>query len=313
MKPFISICIPAFKRTGYLQRLLDSISIQSYRDFEVIVTDDSNDSSVVDVIAFYQKQFQLIYKKNKVPLGPPENWNEAVREANGEWIKIMHDDDWFANPDSLYEFADAIKQNPGSSFFYCAYINVFEDTHKQASVYTNPFRRRKLQLNPETLFSKNVVGPPSVTLVRNDKKIWYDKKIKWVVDIDFYTRYLKSNSPFYINKLLVKIGINGEQVTKSTFRVASVEIPENFYLLEKWGIKILKNILIYDACWRMIRNLRITSLAKIRDNGYYGDIHFAITSMINWQSKIPFQILKTGLLSKIIMFIHYLIYRRFLK
>ena len=313
MKPFISICIPAFKRVAYLKRLLDSISIQSYRDFEVIITDDSSDGSVADLIPFYQKEFPLIYKKNKEPLGSPENWNEALRKAGGQWVKIMHDDDWFAGADSLAEFADAINKNPAYSFFYCAYMNVFEDTHKQTTVYINSFRKRKLQQNPETLFSKNVIGPPSVTLVRNDKKIWFDNKIKWVVDIDFYIRYLKNDSPFYINKVLIKVGINAEQVTKSTFRVVTVEIPENFYLLEKGVIKNLKDILIYDACWRMIRNLRITSLAKIRESGYDGSIHFVVISMINWQSKIPSQILKTGFLSKLIMFIHYLTHLRFLK
>ena len=44
--PLISICIPAYKRIDYLQKLLDSISIQTFKDYEVIVTDDSPDESV---------------------------------------------------------------------------------------------------------------------------------------------------------------------------------------------------------------------------------------------------------------------------
>src|SRR5580765_7756965 len=125
MKPFISICIPAFKGVAYLKRLLDSISIQSYRDFEVIVTDDSSDGSVADLIMLYQKEFPLIYKKNEEPLRSPENWNEALRKAGGQWVKIIHDDDWFAGAHSLAEFADAINKNPAYSFFYCAHTNVF--------------------------------------------------------------------------------------------------------------------------------------------------------------------------------------------
>ena len=39
----ISICIPAYKHPDFLKRLLDSISIQSFRDFEVIISDDSPD------------------------------------------------------------------------------------------------------------------------------------------------------------------------------------------------------------------------------------------------------------------------------
>ncbi|MGZ5190970.1 MAG: glycosyltransferase family 2 protein, partial [Flavisolibacter sp.] len=38
MKPFVSICIPAYKRPDFLIRLLDSIRVQTFKDFEVIVT-----------------------------------------------------------------------------------------------------------------------------------------------------------------------------------------------------------------------------------------------------------------------------------
>ena len=44
--PFISICIPAYKNTTYVGRLLDSISEQTFTDYEVVVTDDSPDDSV---------------------------------------------------------------------------------------------------------------------------------------------------------------------------------------------------------------------------------------------------------------------------
>ena len=43
---FISICIPAYKHVDYLQRLLDSILIQTYKNFEIIITDDRPDNSV---------------------------------------------------------------------------------------------------------------------------------------------------------------------------------------------------------------------------------------------------------------------------
>jgi glycosyltransferase involved in cell wall biosynthesis len=46
MNPLISICIPAYKRTEFLQRLLDSIDIQTFKNFEVIVTDDSPGNDV---------------------------------------------------------------------------------------------------------------------------------------------------------------------------------------------------------------------------------------------------------------------------
>jgi glycosyltransferase involved in cell wall biosynthesis len=60
----ISICIPAYKRVNYLRRLLDSIAIQTFRDFEVIITDDSDDLSVKELSYLYKDKFQLCYHKN---------------------------------------------------------------------------------------------------------------------------------------------------------------------------------------------------------------------------------------------------------
>jgi glycosyltransferase involved in cell wall biosynthesis len=312
MNPFISICIPTYKRIQYLKRLLNSIAIQSFKDFEVIITDDSPSADVNDLCDHYKNIFQINYYKNPLPLGTPENWNESIRHAEGKWIKLMHDDDWFTNENSLSVFANAAKQNSSLSFFYSAYTNVFEDDRQSTTVYLNSFRKRKLERNPVTLFSRNVIGPPSVTLVKNDKLMWYDNKIKWVVDIDFYIRYLKKNPSFYIDQPLINVGINKGQVTQSSFRVANIEIPESFYLLSKIGVNSLKNILVYDGWWRLIRNLRVTSLSKVSESGYKEEVPRIIESMINWQSKIPSKILRVGVFSKFIMFVHYLTHRRIL-
>ena len=107
----ISICIPAYSRVAFLQRLLASIAVQTFKDFEVIITDDSPGSDVQEVCSRYADAFPLIYYKNEPALGTPENWNEGIRRASGKWIKLMHDDDWFATPGALQQFAHATQQH----------------------------------------------------------------------------------------------------------------------------------------------------------------------------------------------------------
>jgi len=106
MAPLISICIPAYKRVAYLQRLLESIAAQTFSGFEIILTDDSPDDSVANLIKNYSS-LNIKYFKNEAALGTPANWNCGIAKASGEWIKLMHDDDWFASPHSLQQFADA--------------------------------------------------------------------------------------------------------------------------------------------------------------------------------------------------------------
>jgi len=306
MNPFISICIPAFKRIDFLKRLLDSIESQSFRDFEVIVTDDSPSVEVANLCKEYEKKFTLHYHNNSNSLGTPENWNEAIRRAKGEWVKLMHDDDWFADEDSLQEYADTIADHPSGVFFFCAYRNVFDKSGKTKEVFVSSLARASLQKNPAILFASNLIGPPSVVVHKNNGEFWYDRSMKWVVDIDFYIRYLGKYRPIYIPDILVNVGMHDEQVTTSSFRVAEVEIPENFYLLNKVSPAKLKNIAVYDAWWRLMRNLGIRDLQQLRKAGYNGEVPQSIQSMILWQKKLSPSLLRIGLFSKLWMLSNYI-------
>lgn len=301
----ISICIPAYKRIEYLEKLLDSILIQSFKDFEVVITDDSNDSSVSEFIEKYQQKFLITYQKNPTPLGTPENWNEAMRKAKGAWIKLMHDDDWFADGDSLKSFYEATVKNPECSFFFSAYRNVTNNSGENN--YLNSSGRFLLKLSPLNLFKKQFIGNPSCTLIKRDLDICYDKDFKWVVDFEYYIRCLhKKKNFFYINKPLINVGVNDEQVTNYTFRKPEVEIPENHLLIEKMGVAILRNIFVYDYYWRLYRNLEIRNISEIKKY-YPNTLHPLLKQIIWFQNKIPVSFLKKAVISKILMSGNYLI------
>lgn len=298
--PLISICIPAYKRDDFLRRLLDSVKIQSFKSYEVIITDDSPDDSIKKLCETYTGLIPIRYSRNDKALGTPENWNEAIRRANGKWIKLMHDDDWFSDEQSLGHFAD-IALKGQDSFIISAYRNIHSGTGEQEQVFVSTYRWRALLKDPVTLLSKNIIGPPSVTMHPNRKNLSYDTQLQWLVDMDFYIRILSEMKPVYINKPLVNIGINDQQVTKYSSRVREVEIPEHFHLLEKTGEKHLSNLMVYDAWWRLIRNLSIKNEDDIRTAGYHGSISPFIIKIIRFQSRISPKLLKMGPLSKAFM------------
>ena len=303
---FISICIPAYKRTDYLKRLLDSIAVQTFTDFEVIISDDSPDDGVRILSTQYQNKILIDYYRNPSPLGTPENWNQAIRKANGEWIKLMHDDDWFADQNSLKVFVDLLKTHPESSFIFSAYENVNLESNKREKVLANSLRLKRLYKNPATLFSKNIIGPPSVVLYKRNDQIGFDNQLKWLVDIDFYIRYLSSAKAFYTSQVLINIGISDIQVTKESFRNRNIEIPESLLLLRKTGFDSFRNIFVFDALWRLMRNLEIKNEQEIRESGYSGQIPSQLSAMIRFQKKIPGSFLKNGFISKSLMVLCYL-------
>jgi glycosyltransferase involved in cell wall biosynthesis len=303
--PLISICIPAFERTPYLKRLLDSIEIQSFRDFEIVITDDSPGREVQTLAAEHVLNPCIRYFKNLQTLGSPENWNESIRKSRGPWIKIMHDDDWFRESDSLKIFAEAT-QTARSSFYFSGYTNVFTSGAEQ-EIKINRFQLDRIKKNPEILLAANRIGPPSVVIFKRDEAVQFDPRLQWLVDIDFYIRYLKKNpSAEWIEANLVRIGISVSQVTQRSFGKPTIEIPERFLLNEKLDPQSSKYLPIFDSWWRFIRNLSIKDLAQINGSGYTGNIPPFVAAMIKTQTRIPEILLKNGFSSKFFMFLHYL-------
>jgi glycosyltransferase involved in cell wall biosynthesis len=308
---FISICIPAYQRGEYLKRLLDSIEIQNFRRFEVVITDDSPGMEVLDLVESHPLKPLIRYFKNPRTLGSPENWNEGLRQAKADWIKIMHDDDWFSGPDSLRFFAEAIEKGRGR-FYFSAYTNVFPDGHSKTE-RVKASQLKTLKRLPEILIAANRVGPPSAVIFKKDDSIFFDPRMRWLVDFDFYIRYLKKH-PFtedgYIPKSLVQIGISGSQVTRLSFGNPEIEIPERFMLAEKLDPATIQNITVFDSWWRFIRNMKITDDQKIPQSGYLGKIPDVIQEIIKFQKHIPKALLNAGLFSKFFMGIHFFLLRR---
>ena len=299
---FISICIPAYKHVEYLKNLFDSIVIQTFKDFEVIITDDSPGDEIERLCLQYKSVLTIQYFRNENPLGSPENWNAAIKNANGQWIKMMHDDDWFVDEESLQHFANAAYENKNGDFIFSGFIEIDQEKNLRKEFVINNLYLKLLRKSPLTLFKKNFIGHPSTTLVKNNSRYYYDKSFKWVVDIEFYIRYLDQHRNFVaIRKPLINIGINKEQITKQAFRNPDVEIPEVFGLFKKLPGECLKNIYCYDYYWRFIRNLSIRDEETVRKYIPEADIPLPLRNMIKEQKRISLKSLQNGFFSKSLM------------
>jgi glycosyltransferase involved in cell wall biosynthesis len=90
--PRVSICIPAFNRPLMLLDALRCALRQTFRDIEVLVVHDGENTTVRDAVAAINDP-RLRFFVNPVPLGVPGNWNQCVRQAKGEFVQIHPDDD----------------------------------------------------------------------------------------------------------------------------------------------------------------------------------------------------------------------------
>ena len=308
MLPGISICIPAYKRVNYLERLLNSIDAQSYINFDVIITDDSGENAEVEKYIHNSNfKFKIHYVKNDISLGSPLNWQAAISLAKGDWIKIMHDDDYFTSNSSLQAFADNITDDLDCIF--SGYNAVYDNgATKNMTISAHNFSR--IIKNPFLLFAKNIIGPPSVMMFKKSISETFDKRLKWIVDWEYYLRLSLKYKIGYINQPLICVSYNSSQITNYVKGNPHIEIPESMIFFEKYDSKMLNNILVYDAWWRLIRNLGIRSVEAFTEY-HKKEAPFFIKDIISLQSHFSLKYLKIGLLSKILMLFSYMHMRVF--
>lgn len=92
--PVVSIIVPIYNAAEQLQRCIDSILNQEYRNFELLLADDgSTDGSAAICDAYAEKdaRVRVFHKQNS---GVSDTRNQAMRRARGTYLQFVDSDDW---------------------------------------------------------------------------------------------------------------------------------------------------------------------------------------------------------------------------
>lgn len=230
----VSICIPAYKHPDFLKRCIDSVLTQDFSDYELIITDDSPDNTLQTLVNAYN-DVRIRYIKNEKPLGSPENWNKGLSLAKGQYIKILHHDDWFPTPHCLSRFVALLDNNPEADIAFAASCDIDADKRQKIHIADKLFLD-SLTKQPENLYLHNRLGAPSTCIFKNNKDYYFDINLKWLVDIDFYIRIIKATPFVFSSEILVNIGISEFQITQLCTADNNIRIVEKLYLFEKFRL-----------------------------------------------------------------------------
>jgi glycosyltransferase involved in cell wall biosynthesis len=92
--PLVSIIVPVYNAAGYLNRCLDSISRQDYRNIEVILVNDGSEDESLSICREYQRmdsRYRVIDKQNT---GVSDTRNHGISVAKGKYLQFVDSDDW---------------------------------------------------------------------------------------------------------------------------------------------------------------------------------------------------------------------------
>ena len=220
----ITVAIPTHDMKGkeaFLKRSLDVLKRQTYRNFDVVITDDSKDEKLKKVCVGWP--FKITYIHNPERLGMAGNSNWAIRNATGELIKILYLDDFLYGDDALYQIHLNFPHEAQWLATGCTHAFNGDD-------FSNP---RYPSWNDKIYNGNNTIGSPSVVTLRNDQPLLFDENLTWLLDCDLYMRYYEQRgAPVLLGSIGVVIQIGDHQVT--SLLADEVKTKEYNYLLNKY-------------------------------------------------------------------------------
>jgi len=209
----VSIAIPAYAKdavgVNYLRESFNSILNQSFTGFEVVVSDHSRDNGLVDLCEEYSTKFPIIYIKNYYGRGVPTiNANNVMKYCSGEYIKILHHDDFFVDNDALKKIVTALDKSK-KQWLASGFNHTYDGI--------NFFDSRKPQFPDHLLVGNNLLGAPTNITIRNDSKIDFDINITMGIDHEWYHQLrMKYGMPYMLEDILVTSRIRDDRVSAQT-------------------------------------------------------------------------------------------------
>jgi glycosyltransferase involved in cell wall biosynthesis len=95
--PEVSVVIPAYNEGSYVGRLLKALSKQSFKDFEVIVSDAESRDGTKEVTESFKEKMNIKFIEAP-PKGPAFGRNQGAKHALGEWLLFLDADDDIDDP-----------------------------------------------------------------------------------------------------------------------------------------------------------------------------------------------------------------------
>ena len=112
----LSVIIPVYNSAEFLNKCIDSLVLQDYKDYELILVDDGSTDASYDICCNYAKRYDNILVLRQENSGPSIARNKGIQVASGDYLTFVDSDDWVM-PDYFSVLDDAMLQNTDLIFY----------------------------------------------------------------------------------------------------------------------------------------------------------------------------------------------------
>ena len=275
--PIVSVVIPTYKRVDTLDRAIESVLIQSYKNIEVVVVDDNNPDTegrlaAENLMKKYDDAPQVHYVQHPYNKNGSAARNTGVRASSGDYVAFLDDDDEYL-PEKIGSMLARLNElsDDYAVCYSCFYLQKGEG---------KPFlskESREGELYFEALSRQFCICAGSNLLIRKDAFNavgGFDESFKRNQDVELLTKLLGKykiaycptkglivhlhNNHSYFNPLTIM----DQYLENFSGQINSLPVAErkrfDEAINEERFFILFRTIHDYKRCWKMIRDGKIS-------------------------------------------------------
>ena len=225
----LSICIPAYNRPQWLRRALVSLGTYAGEGVEVIITDDSDDDTNRAIAEEELQNWAGTWRFEFHPqrLGMAQNWNRAIALAQGQYVVVLHDDDFFLSQ-GLNRLVKKLSE--GENLHPVLLFGVWVVDAQERVMKRQVFRQDD-DLSPQEallrLFSdSSFVRFPGMVIRRSlfEEMGGFNPDWREPSDLEMWMRLLARHGVYCCQEVTVAYRVHGQALTMASFHGATVEL-----------------------------------------------------------------------------------------
>jgi glycosyltransferase involved in cell wall biosynthesis len=221
--PQVSILVPVFNAGPFFAECLDSILGQDFGDYELLISDDGSTDGTVALIERYAATDPRIrWWQNPRNLGLTENHSHCLREARGEYVKFVHQDDKLLHPSVLSRMVEILEKDTTVSLVAMG-SQVIDDQSQVLSV-RNYFRQSGTRDGTAVIVkcleeNTNLIGEPTATMFRlSHAQRGFDGRYRLLMDLEMWFHLLEQRRFAFLAEPLFAYRVHPQQETATIRR-----------------------------------------------------------------------------------------------
>lgn len=236
-----SVVLPCYQNLALFRDALESVRCQTGVALEIVVTDDSTTDAIEEYVTEFGDE-RIRYRRSTEPHGAVANWNAGIALATGDVIIVLHHDERFGAPDHLQRVGMAME---GGAEVVVSPVLV--DCQDRLAPYrlAAPWLQRLALGCPASLFAVNLIGPCACLAVRREHIRYFDERLHWLVDTDWYYTHLRHHSVTLLTDTSVRsVHGHGTQIT-DTLDLKASALADAVVLREKYRHRLFVRLAVW--------------------------------------------------------------------